>query len=269
MERTTGMSRTTRRLRATLALAALAAVLLGGCAGGSGSSGFDIVAAENAAIDTALDTGSCVVERGLTICASANETPAAPSETPTATVPPSTPTQTMPERTGTATFAMTGTPTATPPIAAPTATVTRNTDASPTPSGTAAPSRTPTPTGTPGRPAIDTQADAADVAQCASEADSQPCVLRFGFTTTGIPAGAAYRAAVRGRDPDSTWRILPVVENSFEVVVPPEVSTLQTAVLVYESDPGPVPTEVEVLSDSGADAAFVSAPLTVRSAAVP
>lgn len=268
MERTTDVACVPLRLR-RWALAALCALVLAGCAGGSGSSGFDIVAAENAAIDTALDTGSCVVERGLTICASTSET-AAPSSTPTATLPPASPTRTaMSQLTATVTVAVTGTPTTTPPVTVPTATATQHEGPSATRTGTPGPSHTPTPTGTPARPSIDIQADPSDVAQCVSEADSQVCALRFVFLPTDIPAGVAYRAAWRQRNPDSNWRVVPVVGNAFEVLVPPNVATLQTAVLVYESDPGPVPNEVAVLSDTGADAAFVSAVLTVRSSASP
>ena len=74
--------------RRTALAALLAALLLAGC-GGSGSSGFDALAAENAAIDRALATMDCTVEQGLTICASTVvEAPAAPTPTPTRTPTP-------------------------------------------------------------------------------------------------------------------------------------------------------------------------------------
>ena len=82
-------------------LVALAcAALLAGCAGGSGSSGFDAaLKAENDAIDRAVESQSCQVENGLTVCASdtsptpsGSPTPsssAAPTRSSTATLPPS------------------------------------------------------------------------------------------------------------------------------------------------------------------------------------
>ena len=68
---------------------------------------------------------------------------------------------------------------------------------------------------------------------------------------------------------DSPWQIVPVTGNQFTIEIPPNVAVLQTAVLVYESDPGPVPTEVPVLSDTGADFAFVAAPVAVRDSGAP
>lgn len=207
-------------------LLALCGVLLVGC-GGSGSSGFDIAAAENAAIDEALAGGTCVVEQGLSICASgAVETPASP------------------------------TPTATPPTNEPGATATR------TPSGR--PSATPTATVAPAQPAVDVALDPADVAACASADAAQACTVRLVFVPMAVPGGAAYRAAVRPRDPNGPWRIMTVTDNQVQITVPPEVVTLQTAILVYASDPGPVPAELAVLSESGADFAFVTPPFAVR-----
>jgi hypothetical protein len=59
--------------------ALLCAVLLAACAGGSGSSGFDLaLKKENEAIDRALATSGCETNAGLTICASSGSAPAAP-----------------------------------------------------------------------------------------------------------------------------------------------------------------------------------------------
>src|SRR5215510_5740403 len=92
MHRTiSGRTDTTRRGPALVTwLAALAcAVLLAACAGGSGSSGFDAaLKAENDAIDRAIESETCEVENGLTICASNT----APPPSPTATHLPQTPT---------------------------------------------------------------------------------------------------------------------------------------------------------------------------------
>jgi hypothetical protein len=212
---------------------ALCALALLGC-GGSGSSGFDATAAENAAIDRALESSGCVAERGLTICASGSvETPATPPASPTATAFPD----------------ATGTPTGTPPRSSP----------------------TPTPTRTPptSQPGVDIQPDPTDVANCVEAGDSQSCGLRLVFVPVAAPADAAYRAAVRQRDPDGPWQILPVSGNVVEIVIGPDVAVVQTAILLYERDPGTVPNEVELLADSGADFAFVTAPLVVRASGSP
>ena len=210
---------------------ALCCLVLVGCAGGSGSSGFDIAAAENRAIATALADATCVVERGLTICASGS---------------------------GEAS----GTPTATPPTTAPGATATV------TPPGQVA-SPTPTATAGPSQPEVDVALDPADVAACASADSANPCSVRLVFVPMAVPAGSAYRAAVRQRDPDGPWRIMTVTANEVVIDVEPDVMTLQSAILVYPSDPGPVPVEVAVLSDSGADFAFVTPPFAVRGGDTP
>jgi hypothetical protein len=239
MERTMGASGAVSRRTAPWrwVIAALCAALLAAC-GGSGSSGFDGVASENTAIDQALDSNGCVTERGLTICASGD-----------VAIPPTPP----PSPTGTPISQSTGTPT---PTGTP---------------GRASPSPSPTRTATrpPSQPGVDIQPDATDVANCAATADSQSCSLRVVFVPISAPVDAAYRAAVRQRDPDGPWRILPVTGNQVDIVIGPEVAVVQTAILLYERDPGPVPAEVEVLSATGADFAFVAAPLVVRPSGSP
>jgi hypothetical protein len=217
-------------------IAALCAAVLAGC-GGSGSSGFDGVAAENTAIDHALDTNGCVTERGLTICASGELTPTVPTPEPSPTA--------------TVNSNATATPTGTPAFASPT------------------PSPSPTATRPASQPGVDVQPDTADVANCLAAPDNQTCTLRVVFVPIAAPVDAAYRAAVRQRQPDSSWRILPVTGNEVEIVIGPDVAVVQTAILLYEREPGPVPTAVEVLSDSGADFAFVTAPVVVRSSGSP
>jgi hypothetical protein len=232
------------RRRAALAVRLLAALcLLWGCAGG-GSSGFDVVAAENDTIDRVLDTSNCETERGLTICASSTAAPTAGGPTITATPVPMS----------------TGTPTGSPAAATQTTTPARGTP-------TATPSRTAT--APPAAPGVDIGLDPADVANCEVASDAQSCTLTVFFMPTSVPAGAAYRGAVRQRQPDSPWQIVPVTGHQFTIEIPPNVALLQTAVLVYERDPGPVPTEVPVLSDSGADFAFVTPPVTVRDGGAP
>jgi len=240
------------RRRATLAGWVLTALcLLAGCAGG-GSSGFDIVAAENETIDRVLDTSSCETERGLTICASSMAAPTAGGPTVTAT--------SAPNSTATPAPISSGTPTGTPALATPTTTPARGTP-------TATPSRTAT--APPAGPGIDIGLDPADVANCEVASDTQPCTLTVFFVPISAPASAVYRGAVRQQDPDSPWQIVPVTGNQFTIEIPPNVAVLQTAVLVYESDPGPVPTEVPVLSDTGADFAFVAPPVAVRDSGAP
>ncbi|MBX3027824.1 hypothetical protein KF840_23260 [bacterium] len=256
MERTLGAPRPTfRRIAGAWFLAAWGAAVLGGCAGGSGSSGFDIVAAENRAIDNAIGSGGCVVERGLTICASEAVATPAPSATPTHTA--------LPSRTGTP--GPVQSETATPPLRTATPTGTSLALPSATRTGTAI-GASPTATATRGvsQPSVDIQPEAGDVANCAGSADSQSCVVRFVFVSAAAPADAAYRAAVRARSPDSAWRVLPVEGNAVEVQVPAGVRVIQTAILLYDRDPGPVPSEIQALSESGADFAFVAAPLVVR-----
>ncbi|MFN8644521.1 MAG: hypothetical protein U0802_23730 [Candidatus Binatia bacterium] len=209
---------------------ALALTCLAGCVGGSGSSGFDLAAAENAAIDRVLDGGACVAERGLTICASGMAASPAPS------------------------------PTSTPPLAQ---TPTAGPDGTPT---TTPATRSPTPTATlaPAQPAVDVAVDPADVAACAELDASNPCTVGVLIVPMAVPGGAAYRVAVRTRLPDGPWRILVVSELEVAIEVAPGVDTLQTAILVYDRDPGPVPAVIRVLADSGADFAFVTAPFAVR-----
>lgn len=270
MERTIGGARPRRTMPGWRSLLALLCVLvLAGC-GGSGSSGFDGIAAENAAIDNALQSGGCVTERGLTICAATDvETP--PTE-PTATETPVA--AASPSATGTVPFDATVTPT--PTYAAATTTATRPPAATETgtPTRTTTPARgtrtrTPsfTPTQEPARPNVDIQPDPTDVANCAATSDAQSCALRLYFEPMATPSDAVYRAAVRARDPDSVWRLVEVTGNAVDIVVAPDVDAIQVAILLYERDPGPLPSEVEVLFDSGADYAFVGAPLVVRDSA--
>jgi hypothetical protein len=73
-----------------------------------------------------------------------------------------------------------------------------------------------------------------------------------------------YWVAVRTRDPDSAWLLIPATDNSAAIAVNPAPSArrYQIAVLLFEGDPGPLPSRVVVLADTGADFAFVTALLT-------
>ncbi len=72
---------------APLAFVALAlvplALVLAACAGGSGSSGFDAFATENAAITAALDQQRCVTRKGFTICPADESQAMVPETSPT------------------------------------------------------------------------------------------------------------------------------------------------------------------------------------------
>jgi len=238
------------RLGALLAHALMLAcgALLAACAGGSGSSGFD-VAAENAAINRALQSQGCEVIQGLTICASGSPTPT-PASTATSTpgIPAFTPTAT-----GTPASAATPTTTTTPHFA------------SPTPSTTLPlPNPTPTPTATPvpSQPSVDIDVGPNDTLPCRRVAPGAPCITVVTFHPIGAPADAAYRVAVRTIAPSSTWTIQTAVDNSAAVEVDTSGPTYQIAVLLFLSDPGTLPKRVSLLSDTGADFAFVTPVLT-------
>ena len=270
------------------------ACLLSACAGGSGSSGFDALLAENNAIQKALDSDSCEVVEGLTICAAGA---AAPSPTGTATVPqrptrtsipppPATPTATArPTSTTTAPtpagltatptiHSLTQTPTGTPPaLRTPTATTTlapptaSETEA-PAPSLTATPeavptdSASPTPTATPvpGQPGLDTNLTATDALPCQPDGPAATCTFLFTFRPIGLPASTVYRVALRSRNPDGNWEIMEAPGNSvaLELSTSPPGVEYQIAVLAFAQDPGALPATVELLGDTGADIAFVT-----------
>jgi hypothetical protein len=93
-------------------------------------------------------------------------------------------------------------------------------------------------------------------------------VFVFRFQPISAPVDAVYWVAVRSQNPDTAWQILPATDNSAGIAVTPAPSTrrYQIAVLLFDGDPGPLPSHFVVLADTGADFAFVTAPLTpVRS----
>lgn len=107
--------------------------------------------------------------------------------------------------------------------------------------------------------------------------DSQ-CSFRFIYVATGFPPDAKYRTASRG-SADEVWTISePDVldaspsETAFQDRVPiqapsnapaSEDTTVQFAVLVFLDDPGTVPSTVRLLGDTGANFAYVQAPVPV------
>lgn len=259
----------------------LLALLLAGCAGGSGSSGFDI-AAENMAIQDALDSNQCEIFEGLTICPAASPPPrptptntaplATPSETPTETA---TPTRTGTRGSLTMTPAAEGTPTTTttPVFGSPTPTGTAlGATATPTntrPSGMATitpqASFSPTATGTPGAPRIETNVSPSDSLPCFVDTDTT-CTLLFVFQPIGLASSNVYFVAFRQRNPDSDWTVVAAPEHRVALEntsTQDPAQQYQFAVLVYASDPGFVPETVTVLSDTGADSAYVTPAATL------
>ncbi len=268
---------TWRRPRArSLWLVALCCALAA-CAGGSGSSGFDALLAENTAIQKALDTDGCEVNEGLTICASGGAPP--PISTPTSQPEPTftatptrtgtraptaspTPTTSLPRPSFTATLAPTGS-------VEPTNRRTRTTTPEPppsTPTTTPAMSTfTPTPTATPipVGPSVDTNVAATEIT-CQSSGSDDGCIFLFRFQPEGFPSDAAYRVALRTRNPDGPWLVMPAVDNSAPIEVD-DRSQFQIAVLVFLPEPPSVPESVSLLADTGADFAFVTPVLTAQS----
>ena len=227
------------------------ALVLTACAGGSGSSGFDIT--ENAAIDQALATAKCVDFQGLDICP-ADQPPAQsePSRTPTRTATPPT--------------AMPG---ETPTAATPTATRTR------TP--------TPSPSSPPSAMAIDTSLSNFSSIDCPAAPLENPCLIDFTFVPHGFPPDATYRVAQRD-SADAAWTILsppsvvadtPEASLDNQISLGPSaaptgsVSELQLAVLVFIGEPQNLPTTVEQLGDSGAVFAYVTPLLGVNNNLAP
>jgi hypothetical protein len=82
------------------------------------------------------------------------------------------------------------------------------------------------------------------------------------FHPIGAPADAAYRVAVRTVAPASAWTVLSVADNSAAFPLDTSGPTYQISVLLFLSDPGSLPKHVSLLSDTGADFAFVTPALT-------
>ncbi len=245
------------QVRRVLPLAVwLMAVWLHGCAGGSGSSGFD-VSAENTAIQQVLNEQRCIARDGLTICP-AGPTAGPPTPTPTATRPP----------TALATATVTATAGATP--AATATRVATPAPSSPPPAATATPRS--------GAPGVDTALDGATSVVCTQVGADAPCTFVLPFVPFGFPADAVYAVAVR-LDSNGRWSVGPALTangpaqgSSFDapVAVPatqaPAV-TVQLAVLVFLPPAPALPEEVQQLADSGASFAFVTPEVALQAQA--
>lgn len=251
---------------ASLLLFAIA-LLISGCLGGSGSSGFGI--AESVVLQRVADDGDCEVFEEIQFCPVAAERRPTPGTPPTPTMP-RTP---APEATTTpvaseGTRTPTGHPSESPPPQA-------------TPTGFPVASATPSPTPF---ESIFVPGDAAglfDELICDTAAGAGTCTAQFSFAAVGFDSESGLRVASRsvGRD-DRDWlilvpRLLPESDAAhFSYAVDIEIAfadagstsdLLQLVILVFDRDPGPVPELVARLSDTGAQRAFVVPPLSVRS----
>lgn len=218
----------------------LVAATLSACAGGRGSSGFDI--SENAAIGRVIDTQQCVDHLGLTICpADSAQTPGiTASPTPTPSVTPYTPTS-----------------------------------ATPTPTMSMSPTATPTPTRTPNLPPrVDTGLNDQTGIQCVQTVPGGPCSVPLSFSTEGFPPSATFRVAARAIDPTGLWQLAsaPLPNNAaagamFTVTVvlagPEPPAQVQFAVLAFLNSPPSLPEEFQALGDTDAAYAFVTPTLLV------
>lgn len=258
-----------------LGLVVACALLLAACVGGSGSSGFDVL--ESQALSRVTESGECESFDGLLIC------PADSGAAPTPTTPP--------DPTSAPAFTPTASPTestalptadATPPqTPAANGTTTPTIAATPTLAATSAATASPTPTATVmASPGIVTGATDSETALDCFAAGDAACGLSFPFTPVGFDAEAAFRVASRRVGTTMAWAIvepIPAIEGGapFAYVAPlavdlsqeamgsPAMEMLQVVVLAFERDPGPVPAEVDLLSDTGADVAFAVAPFPI------
>jgi hypothetical protein len=256
-----------RRRSAWAWLAALAcATLLAACAGGSGSSGFDVIT-ENAAIDTALATNECTVNDGLTICPSGPETPTAvPSSTATPSAAPATRTATLALPTST----MTGVPSentrkpTNTPIIGKTASPTPTIPLPSTASRTATSPQTETPTATPvPTPQVRTDQSPGAIAPCSASDLSAPCLFEFTFEPQGFSGSTTYAVGYRTRNPDSDWQIVMPVGYTATIPLMPGAQ-YQFAVLVFVTSEGRGAPVVDALAQTDANFAFVTPVLTAE-----
>lgn len=251
---------------ATALILTLALTLLSfSCAGGSGSSGFDL--AENEAINMALDEQRCVESEGLTICPAGTPTHSAPDVTMTPTVTPLPATPTPTPTTDAVDF-----PTGTPSV--PPAQQTATTSPRPTSTPRATHPPIPSPTATVGM-TITTSFDGTEGATCIPSDMPGICILPFTFAARGFTIDTHYQVAVRSAD-DEPWELFDAVQVSFDALtsnfgadIPVETAAaqgptasvfLQTAVLVFLDEPPLLPASelIESLGESGADSAYVS-----------
>ncbi len=127
---------------------------------------------------------------------------------------------------------------------------------------------------------VDTNLDPTGSVSCEQRSPGGRCNFMLAFAPVGFPPDTIFRVASRRSDPGAPWAIgvepvrsgfgsAPSYEVQVELDVPvgdapgPGVS-VQFAVLAFIEPRAPLPTEVERLVVSGADYAFVTAPLTAE-----
>jgi hypothetical protein len=240
------------------ALALAACVTAIACAGGSGSSGFDLT--ENAAITLALDEQRCVDFEGLRVCPALTTATVRPAGSPTATPTPARTPTTSPTNAGS------GTP---PPDASPTA--------------TPSPTHSPTPAAS-AEPGVDLVVNRDGTVDCTVIEHEGMCDLRVAFWVEGLPPSALFRVAIRTLNPDTLkpeglWTIgnapvpsggpeMPTFDASVAAIPNADVTggtaTVQLAVLVFLDPPMTIPGETEALVDTGADYAFITTEIGIE-----
>jgi len=206
---------------------------LAACAGGSGSSGFDVTS-ENAAIRQALDEQHCVTHQALMICPAEETSPTMAAATPTPS----------PLRTATP-------PVATGPTATPTPTVAPHvaTGVSLT-GGIACAVMNGSQMCSVLVPFVAQGFPSSFVYRVAARTDPNGSwTISAEPVASGIPSMPNFDAAVGLNGVTS---------------VPSAGVTVQLAILVFDHPPEMLPAEVDVLADTGALDAFVTTGLTVQ-----
>ncbi len=257
-------------------LVVCAGLLAIGCAGGSGSSGFNV--SESLVLERVTRDGECEEFEGLTICPADSAPIHAPS-------PSFTPTTSPTDGFTTPSPGVTATVPQPPPTSTPTATV-DGTQGPTEPTGTATstatpePSSTPTATAMPSLAVLTTFFGMEDTLSCQATDSPGSCAVTFEFTPTGFSGETAFRIASRRAGAEGPWDIqapTPIAQpaNIFNYRVEIQVDRnqptsdaggidlLQVVVLAFDSEPGPVPDRVDTLSATGADFAFVVPSLAI------
>jgi hypothetical protein len=245
------------------ALALATCVTAIACAGGSGSSGFDLT--ENSAITMALDEQRCVDFEGLRICPAVTTATERPAGSPTPTPTPSRTPTTCPTNAGSSTP---------PPVASPTA--------------TPSPTRSSMPTAS-AEPGVDLVLNRDGTVDCMVTDYDGTCDLRVAFWAKGFPPSAVFRVAIRKLNPgtlqpEGLWTIgdapvpsggpqMPSFDASVSAIPTADVTggtaMAQFAVLVFIDPPATIPEKTDALADTGADYAFITTEIVIEEESYP
>jgi len=213
----------------------------------------------------------------------ATGSPVGPQATPTpaGTTGPASPTTTegfqTPAATPTPTDELSVPPSETP-TTLPTNTRTPTRRATSTRTPTEEPSNSPTATVVPMMEIITNRANLDMGEALCAGIEASSCFVDFRFSAVGFDAGTAFRVASRRVGVEEAWTISaanlsassiagPSYAAGIQVEMTPlaaqPTTEIQIVVLGFERDPGPVPSRVFRLSDTGADLAYAVAPLRV------